>query len=159
MIRKAEKTDREKILELYEGVKDSPFCTWNEYYPGEEDIDIDLGNSALFVMEEDGEIIGALSLVTADDADELDIWDVTKGKKTGELERICVSYSFSGKGLAGELVSYGESVLREKGCEGIRLLCAKINIPAYRTYYKAGYTVSGECGLYGNEYLAMEKLL
>lgn len=159
MIRRAEADDAERILTLYGSVKDSPFCTWNEYYPSEEEVYPDIDRGDLFVMEEDGILIGTISLTEEDDADHLPLWKLTEDLKTGELERVCVSPAFSGRGLALELVKAGEEILRERGCGGARLLCAKINLPAYRTYIKAGYSVSGECALYGSEYYAMEKLL
>ena len=40
--RKAEKKEAELINALYRSVMGDPFCTWDESYPGEEEIQGDL---------------------------------------------------------------------------------------------------------------------
>ncbi|MBR3429380.1 MAG: hypothetical protein IKG87_04705 [Clostridia bacterium] len=38
MFRKAEKSEAEAIRALYQAVIGTPFCTWDESYPGETEI-------------------------------------------------------------------------------------------------------------------------
>lgn len=76
-----------------------------------------------------------------------------------EIARVVVDTRFQGKGIACEMVKQVENILKEKGCTAIHLLVACKNIPAYKTYLKAGFEVMGECDMYGNHFYACEKPL
>lgn len=76
-----------------------------------------------------------------------------------EIARVVVNRRFRGKGIAYEMVKKLEYILKEEGCTAIHLLVACKNIPAYKTYMKAGFEVMGECDMYGNHFYACEKPL
>ena len=50
-------------------------------------------------------------------------------------------------------------ILRKNGCKAIHLSVVKTNVPAYKTYIKAGFAVVGEAQMYGNDYYLMEKVI
>ena len=52
LFRKAETREAEAIRALYQAVIGTPFCTWDESYPGETEIAGDLSAGSLFVPEE-----------------------------------------------------------------------------------------------------------
>ncbi len=156
--RRAAATELEGILELYRSVIGTEFCTWNEFYPGEEEIGTDYRNNNLFVMVESEQLLGALSVIYENELDELDYWKVRSGA-VREIARVVVNTRFQGKGIAYEMVRQIEGALKGERCTAIHLLVACKNIPAYKTYMKAGFKVMGECDMYGNHYYACEKLL
>ncbi len=47
VFRKAGKSDAETVLALYRAVIGTPYCTWDESYPGEEEIRNDLACGTL----------------------------------------------------------------------------------------------------------------
>lgn len=63
LFRKAETCEAEAIRALYQAVIGTPFCTWDESYPGETEIAGDLSAGTLYVLEEDHQVIGAISIV------------------------------------------------------------------------------------------------
>ena len=63
LFRKAETREAEAIRALYQAVIGTPFCTWDESYPGETEIAGDLSAGTLYVLEEDPQTIGTISIV------------------------------------------------------------------------------------------------
>ena len=53
LFRKAETCEAEAISALYQAVIGTPFCTWDESYPGETEIAGDLSAGTLYVLEVD----------------------------------------------------------------------------------------------------------
>lgn len=156
--RRAREEELDDVLELYMSVISTEFCTWNEYYPGKEEIKMDYENNNLFVMMEGNQILGALSVISGNELDELEFWKV-RDRAVREIARVVVNRRFRGKGIAYEMVKKIEDILKKEGCTAIHLLVACKNIPAYKTYMKAGFEVMGECDMYGNHYYACEKPL
>lgn len=154
--RPATQEDASQVLSLYEKAKGSPFCVWNESYPSMAEIQHDLETQNLYVMADGSKLIGAISVVPENELDDFDCWTFKDGK---EIARVVVDKAYQGRGLAFEMVARTESILRERGCKAIHLSVVKSNIPACKTYEKAGFCVVGEAQLYGNDYYLMEKSL
>ena len=72
IFRKAIKNEAKIIRALYSSVIGMSFCTWNEAYPGEEEIQGDLSSESLYVLEEKGELIGAISIVPENEINDFD---------------------------------------------------------------------------------------
>jgi ribosomal protein S18 acetylase RimI-like enzyme len=70
-----------------------------------------------------------------------------------------IDKTYQGRGLSFEMVQSIASILQKNGCKAIHLSVVKTNVPAYKTYIKAGFAVVGEAQLYGNDYYLMEKSL
>jgi ribosomal protein S18 acetylase RimI-like enzyme len=150
--------DADKLLALYQSVIGRAFCTWNEYYPGMPQIKDDVENNNLFVLRNDADIIGAISIVPENELNDLDFW-IMKDGKIAEIARVAVAPEYQGKGLALKMVSETEKVLNSRGYRAVHLLAALSNIPACHTYRKAGYQLLGECDMFGHRYCAFEKEL
>jgi len=119
-------------------------------------VSTDIANGNLYVLADGTDIIGAISVISHNELEELAFWHQTSG--AGEIARVVVSpASYQGKGIAGILVEKIEKVLSETGCKAIHLLAAARNIPAYKLYLKAGFEVRSRCDMYGIAFYACEK--
>lgn len=157
IFRKAEHREKDGILELYRLVSASPFSTWNEDYPGMGEIENDITAGTLYVLAEHEKLIGCISIVPENELDELTFWTDAEG--AGEIARVAISNAWQGQGLGLRLVADAEAALKRMGCRWVHLLVAEHNVPAYKTYMRAGYRVCGACQMYGNRYYACEKPL
>jgi ribosomal protein S18 acetylase RimI-like enzyme len=152
----AQQSDVEHVLSLYQSAKNGAFCVWNDSYPSIAEIEHDLETKNLYVMTDGGNIIGAISVVPENELDSFDCWSCKDGK---EIARVVIDKTYQGYGLSFEMVQKVASILRRNGWKAIHLSVAKSNIPAYKTYIKAGFTVVGEAEMYGNNYYLMENAI
>jgi len=155
--RLARREDAADILSLYKSAIGSAFCVWNDYYPGKVEIAHDLETANLYVLTSADEIVGALSVVPENELDALPCWSQTDQAR--EIARVVISEVHRGKGLAYEMVQSITPILREAGCTSIHLSAVKSNIPACRTYQKAGFQTVGETEMYDNSFYLMEKVI
>ena len=86
LFRKAETREAEAIRALYQAVIGTPFCTWDESYPGETEIAGDLSAGTLYVLEEDHQVIGAISIVPENELDHFNCWALKENAR--EFARI-----------------------------------------------------------------------
>ena len=154
--RMATHDDAAQVLSLYETAKSGAFCVWNESYPSMTEIEHDLETENLYVMSDGSKIIGAISVVPENELDDFHCWSCKKGK---EIARVVIDKAYQGHGLSFEMVQNIVPILRKNGYKAIHLSVVKTNIPAYKTYIKAGFVVVGEAQMYGNDYYLMEKAL
>ncbi len=157
VFREAEKCEAATVADLYRSVTGLPFCTWDETYPGEEEIRGDLEAGTLFVLEEEGEVIGAISIVPENELDEQPCWKETKN--AGEFARVVIRPDHQHEGLSRYLVDGVIREFRKRGAAAVHLSVAKINTPAQRLYRSAGFEFCGEADMYGNSYYLCEKIL
>jgi L-amino acid N-acyltransferase YncA len=157
IFRKAEWSEAETIMALYRAVIGTPFCTWDESYPGSTEINGDLSSGTLYVLEENKELIGAISVVPENELDDCDCWKVKENAR--EFARVVLRTDQQRRGLSVYLV---EGIIRElqrKGVAAIHIAVAKNNIPAQKLYKKTGFAFCGEADLYGHSYFLCEKIL
>ena len=154
--RPAASEDAEPVLCLYQSAQKGEFCVWNDNYPSIHEIAHDLETKNLYVMTAHSKIIGAISVVPENELDGFDCWSCKDGK---EIARVVIDKAYQGQGLSFEMVQSIASILRKNGCRAIHLSVVKSNIPAYKTYLKAGFSVVGEAQMYGNDYYLMEKVI
>jgi len=150
--------DKEQILELYHMQIGREFCPWNEFYPGQEEIDFDLSTDSLFVMKEDGKIIGAISIDYDKDVAELPIWtpDLQPG---GEIARVAVNPEYQKQGIARLLIRHSMKAMVQRGMKSIHLLVNKHNVPALKSYDSFGFNVLGDVYMYDQPFWCYEKEL
>ena len=152
----AEKEDAAQVLSLYKAAQMGEFCLWDDSYPTITEIQQDLETKNLYVITDDSKIVGAISVVPENELDGFDCWTHKDGK---EIARVVVDQAYQGQGIALKMVQSIETILRRQRCKAIHLSVAKSNIPAYKTYLKAGFTVVGQAQMYGNDYYLMEKAI
>ncbi|MBE6036510.1 MAG: GNAT family N-acetyltransferase [Clostridiales bacterium] len=153
--RPAKEGEKQQIFALYGTVKGTAFCVWEEDYPGNAELEHDFETGNLFVLEEEGRIAGAISILPENELDDLELWSETEN--AFEFARVAVAPELQGKGLAAKLVNGVETIIRQRGGKWIHILAAPENLPAVRTYEKLGYTKQAECFAFGHNYLALEK--
>ena len=147
MIRKATEADLEGVLCLYDEMHDAQeaglICTnWKRgIYPSRVTAVSALERNDLFVMEENGRIIGSAIINHA----QLDIYAGAAWKHIVPDEQVCVLHTMmispadSGKGHAGEFLAFYEQYALERGCPELRIDTSEINTPARAMYRKHGY--------------------
>ena len=150
----AQPGDAESIFSLYQEARKGTFCVWNDSYPGMAEISHDLETNNLYVLTHQGNIIGAISIVPENELDDFDCWTCKDGK---EIARVVIAQAYQGQGLSFEMVQSITQILRQKGCKAIHLSVVKANLPAFKTYIKAGFSVVGEAQMYENSYFLMER--
>lgn len=153
--RKAQQNDAAPVLSLYESAKSDALCVWDESYPSMAEIAHDLETENLYVMTDGGKVMGAISIVPENELDRFGCWSCKDGK---EIARVVIHKDHQGRGLSFEMVQSIVAILQKNGCHAIHLSVVKTNLPAYKTYKKAGFAVVGQAQMYGNDYYLMEKL-
>ncbi len=150
--------EADKILCLYDSVKGSEFCVWDDSYPTMLEIRQDLDTDNLYVMSEGEDIAGALSVMPEDEMDGFDCWRVRDGGQK-EIARIVVSPDFRGRGLAGLMVQSIIPILKERGFRAVHISAAAVNTPALKTYARLGFEIMEKRHMYGHEYCLLEKMI
>lgn len=142
------------IFALYQAVIGSEGCTWNSDYPGVLELSEDYANGNLFCMEYQKRIIGAVSIVTQNELDDLSCWSFRSNM--AEIARVVILPEFQGRGIADQMLTRLFRLLRSRGYLGVHLLAAKINHKAARLYDGLGFSVCGSEHCYGNAYFCRE---
>ncbi len=155
--RPAEKNDFSAVLSLYRSAVGTPFCTWNDLYPGPTEIESDTETGNLLLAELDGVLTGAVSIVPENELDDRDVWEERENAR--EIARVVLRSDLRGRGLSASLVSHALEELRARGVRAVHLSAAAGNIPARRLYLSLGFRVRGEADLWGGHYYLMEKAL
>lgn len=156
--RNARLDELNKIYALYKSVIGGRFCTWNDDYPGMQEIKHDFETDNLFVMISGEELVGAASIVPENEMDDLPFWKTHSGNEC-EIARIVVAKSFRGNGFAENMVNRLIDILKCRGCDTVRLSVATVNIPALSIYRKIGFNIVGNSDMYKNHYILMEKTI
>lgn len=156
-LRNARIEEKETVRALYLSVKGSEGCSWNEEYPSDIELDGDLSGNNLFVLEEDGEIVGAVSVVEPRELDEMLLW--TQRECVREIARVVVCPDRQGRGYAERMLSLLFERFREEKVLGVHILVSKKNAAASRLYDKLGFTTRGEVFEYGIDFFARELTL
>jgi len=155
IFRIAKESEGAKILELYRSAVGGEFCAWDEEYPGPEEVRGDLAAGNLYLLEdEEGEIAGAVSIVPENELDRFEGW---KDRNAAEFARVVIAPALQGKGLAKELVSGVIREIRSRGFTSVHISVAEKNIPARKTYLRAGFVDRGEEDMYGSHFILCEK--
>ena len=157
IFRKAEKGEAGTVMDLYKAVIGTPYCTWDDSYPGEFEITEDLSSRTLYVLEEDGELIGAISIVPENEIDDFDCWRIKKNAR--EFARVVLRPDHQHKGLSIYLV---EGIIKEfekQGVAAAHIAVAKNNIPAQKLCRKANFDFCGEADMYGHSFFLCERVL
>lgn len=151
MIRKATTADLASVLSLYEEMHDAQeaglICTnWKRgVYPSRTTAVSALERGDLFVMEENGRIIGSGIINHA----QLGIYAGAPWEHRVPDEQVCVLHTMMispaefGKGHASAFLSFYEQYALEHGCPELRIDTSEINTPARAMYRKHGYREIG----------------
>ncbi|HPE95111.1 MAG TPA: GNAT family N-acetyltransferase [Bacillota bacterium] len=157
-IRRARPGEEDAVYALYRRAACDEYSTWNDFYPGMEEIGGDMRADGLFVLTEGNMIIGTASIVPENELDVLDCWQCHEGSR--EIARVAVDSAYRGRGYALKMVNVLTEILKEQRYRAVHLSVAVSNVPALRTYKKAAFENMGEAELYcSRRYYLMEKLI
>lgn len=147
-IKKALPEDAEEIYAIYEQLKGTPGCTWNEEYPTLEFVRHDIvDRNSLYKAVEDGEIVAAAYLGDFEEVERPDCIDASI-RRLGEFGRVGVKRSHQRRGIAEKMLRTLLAEADRLGYDGLTLLVAQDNHGAMSLYEKIGFERRGEVFLY-----------
>ncbi len=156
-IESASAQDREELMRLYALQKGRDYCFWTSDYPALENVDDDLAHDALFVMRNQaGSILAAASIERDEQVNRLPCWS-KRLAPAGEIARLAVHPVCQNQGFGRRIVAGVMQVLKDRGYRSVHLLVNSKNIPAIRTYGFFRFDQAGECDMYNQHFLCMEK--
>ncbi len=148
--------DEAAVLALYRSLLGTPGTTWNEYYPGPEEVTADTARGSLWcAWGEDGSLLAAASLGD-DDPDIRDLSCWTPAAKSCELSRVWVRRDLHGQGMGEAFTRRLLEEAKAQGRETARLLVSRDNPAAARLYQKLGFQTCGETRMYQVDWLCQE---
>ena len=155
ILRKAKSNDRDTVATLYRSSIGREGCAWNRHYPAMEDLDGDLAAQNLYVLEQSGSVIGAVSVVHEEELETLAPWKYT-GESVKGIARVVIKKECAGQGLAKKMLTMLFAKLKEEGGTAVRLSVACQNQAAMKTYQRLGFAMLAKAHLYGGEYYLAE---
>ncbi|MGL4453889.1 MAG: GNAT family N-acetyltransferase [Sarcina sp.] len=166
MFRKSKFKDVEKIMQIIEQaqtyLKSQEIDQWQNGYPNEKVIEIDIENNISYVLEEEGKIV-ATTAISFDG--ELTYNKIYDGKWLSDynfavIHRIAVDNDYKGHGFAGKLIKETESLCKKRNVKSIRIDTHKDNVSMQNSIKKNGFEY---CGIIlisdGSERVAFEKII
>lgn len=157
IFRRALPCEADEINALYLSVRGSPFCTWDEDYPGMLEINNDISADSLYVLAEDECIVGAVSVVPENEMDDFECW--RSNDRAGEFARVAIRPDMQGRGLSRLLIEGVLDEMRNRGIKTAHISVATVNIPAQRLYRSFGFEFLAEKEMYGSRFFLCEKSL
>lgn len=153
-IRKATEGELESVVDLYRLATKREGCSWDEFYPTIQEAKEDFIHGELYVALIEKEIVGAVSVVSNHEFDDIKSWRIKQGVK--EISRLVVSEKYQGLGYAKLIMKSIIDELIVNGERGVHLLVARGNKAAIATYKKLGFEFLGKYNMYDDEYYACE---
>lgn len=151
MLQLAASHDLPEICALYQAVsahmQSAGFGQWAwPEYPNESLLQKDLETGALYLLKEDGVILGAAAINESFDEEYRNIpW--LFGVRPGSIHRLAVHPARLQQGIARKIMDAGLTLLRERGCDSLRLDTCSDNVPANRLYCSMGMRSAGDIRL------------
>ena len=136
------------VEEAKEGFRARNIDQWQKGEPNEQGLTEGIEKSVVHVLEENGEVLGMITVVPGPEADDAVIdgaW--LNDEPYFAFHRVCVSEAHKGKGLAASLFSYSEAFAKEKGVRNIRIDTHPDNLSMQKALAKNGYTFCGKITL------------
>lgn len=142
-------------------MKENGINQWNEDYPKIESLENDILNKNSYIVKDGDKIIGTFVLVFGNEKNYQKIEGSWKTDMLyGTLHRVAVDNSFKGKGVAGFILEFAETMAREKNIFSLRIDTHKDNLSMRRFIKKSDFDF---CGIIyvedGSSRVAFEKIL
>ena len=158
LIRNTTHADIDAVMEIYQAARQfmrecGNANQWGNGHPARELIESDIENKTGYVVEENGEIIGAFFFKIGDDPTYQKIYngEWIRGGEYGVIHRIAVKYH--GRGIVGFVYNHCYSIINN-----LRIDTHRDNIPMQRSLEKFGFMYCGVIYLEnGDERIAFQK--
>jgi len=148
MIRHAKISEITDILNITKAcakkMQENGIFQWNEHYPSEAAFLKDVERNELYVVEENGTILGTIAISTFMDEEYVPIEWLTPNGNSTYIHRLSVHPSHQGKGFAQQLMDYAENYSKEHGFVSVRLDTFSQNQRNQRFYEQRGYKKLGD---------------
>ncbi|MBS6646276.1 MAG: GNAT family N-acetyltransferase [Clostridiaceae bacterium] len=154
--RKAQETDISRMMEMVNQSKASMKARgidqWQQGYPNEAVLRVDLEKGTSYVLEDCGLVVGMITVVSGDE----EAYRKIEGSWLNQepyvsYHRVCVEEGRKGQGLAGILFEEGEKLCREWGFKNIRNDTHPDNRSMQRAVEKFGFERCGIIYIVGTE--------
>lgn len=155
IFRPARPEDADAVYSLYRSLAGTPYCAWDETYPGREHIADDLAAEALCCLCEGADVVAAAAIRRWKEHDAYSFWSDGM-KHPCDLMRFGVARRLQGQGIGRRFLRCLTKEAGRKGYDGMRILAAETNLPALALYRKAGAEKRGEVFSYGIHWECLE---
>ena len=135
------------ITDAKEYLKNQGLKQWNlsDGYPREEDMLKDIKNEACYLLIDENEAIGTMSIIFDKDENYDEIyegqWLTTN--QYASIHRIAIKNTHHKKQLGKVMLELAEEIVKNKNITSIKIDTHKNNIPMTKTILYAGYTYCG----------------
>jgi ribosomal protein S18 acetylase RimI-like enzyme len=116
---------------------------WDDNYPNEEIVTKDVSNRSLYVVEESGSCLAAVSLNQEQDATYRTV-EWLGGEPALVVHRLCVDPGYQGTGIGSHLMDFAEAYATQNVYASIRLDAYTGNPVAIGLYERRGYRRAGQ---------------
>ncbi len=148
MIQPAVLSDLSEIKELTEAgalaMQEIGIFQWNEHYPSREVLEQDILSEELYVLKEEGRIVGVIALTPKMDEEYVPIEWLTPNGNNLYVHRLGVHPKVWGKGYGQQLMDFAEDFAREHQYTSVRLDTFSQNKRNQRFYETRGYVRLGD---------------
>lgn len=163
MIRKAGTGDTKAILTIIQDavidMESKGIHQWDDIYPDEETIYIDLNSGHLYTYVDNETIKGIIVLNEYQEKEYESIsWKYNSGRQL-IVHRLCVDPRFQGRGIAQQLMRYAEEYGKYSQYTSIRLDAFSDNNRACTFYNRLGYAKVGIVSFRKGKFYCFEKRL
>jgi GNAT superfamily N-acetyltransferase len=146
------------IQDVIRGMKAQGIDQWDEVYPNKDRIQSDIENAEAFGYFEKEHLIGYMVLNETFSPEYLTVpWMNTKSALI--VHRLCVAQKKQGKGIAKQLMKFGEEYAFSRGYASIKLDAFVFNLPANALYVRLNYQHMGVVKFRKGLFNCYEKLL
>ena len=156
--RPAVELDQMAVWTLWQACAAQDQCLWDANYPTCDILAYDLEHGYLHVMEQNGQIVGSVTLMLSDDIEKQG-YPFAEAARPVVITRLCVTPSLQQKGCGRALFDYARRAAKVSGFDALHLLCDVRNLPALRLYDRVGCREVCRGTLYGDFFSVREFLL
>ncbi|NME69903.1 GNAT family N-acetyltransferase [Flammeovirga aprica] len=163
MIKRLTVNDAAQALEIVKSVivkmKAMGIDQWDEHYPTIEDIQKDIGKQHAYGFYYDYQLAGYVIFNQEYDVEYNEIEWLNKGDNFLVMHRLSVHADFQGKGIARQLVKFGEELAEAYDLKSLRFDAFTKNPVSNVLYEKIGYKNLGQVTFRKGLFNCYEKLL
>ena len=141
------------MLALYDSLRHTDGCTWDEDYPGMIEIDGDIQKGDLYI-DTDGRCARGDQRLRDDELEEMNVWS---GKPRRRRDRSCAwrRADAQNRGIAREMVRFALNELKKRA-SGAFIYWLDARIAAQRRYAPVRFKTVAETEKYGVNWQCME---
>ena len=148
--RKVQLDELSSVMEIINDAKrllSKDSLQWQQGYPNEKTMQIDIENGDLYAIYEDNYMIGIVALVPGVNVDYILIegkgWKYKSGRKDATIHRIAVREGYHKRHLGRALVRYCADISRSRGYKSIKADTHIKNIAMQQVLLKEGFEHKG----------------